>query len=337
MRHNEIISLVLFLGFIVGCQTTDPVEADTFKQTHRPVFDEVSYPEDNTYTPERWQLGKLLFYEEMLSVDTSISCASCHKAELAFSDNRATSPGVKDRPGKRNSPGLTNVAYHPYYTREGGVPSLEMQVLVPLQEHNEFDFNIVDAGERLKNDSTYRRLSQLAYGRAPDYYVVTRALATFERSFISDQSKLDRSYVDPNTTLTDSERAGMELFYSDRTSCASCHGGFNFTDYSFKNNGLYVEYNDPGRMRLTGETSDQAVFKVPSLRNIELTGPYMHDGSVETLEQVIEHYNTGGKPHPNKSDLIRPLNLTSKEKSDLKAFLLCLTDREFTTNPIFKK
>lgn len=296
-------------------------------------FNPVSYPQDNEYTAERWDLGKRLFYENRLSIDSTINCGSCHKAELAFSDDVAMSNGVKGRPGTRNSPSLANVAFHPYYTREGGVPTLEQQILVPLQEHNEFAFNILKAGERLSKDSSYDKQSIKAYSRPMDYYVITRAIANFERSLVSTSSKFD-AYIQNTISnpLTKQELQGMMLFYSDKTNCYSCHGGPNFTEYSFENNGLYEIYSDAGRMKLTNKLIDQATFKVPSLRNIELTAPYMHDGSLATLAQVVEHYNAGGKPHPNKNKLIRPLKLSEKEKKELLLFLKTLTDQDFVSD-----
>ena len=128
----------------------------------------------------------------------------------------------------------------------------------------------------------------------------------------------------------------MTLFFSDRLSCTTCHSGFNFTNYSFENNGLYVEYADPGRFRLTGDTIDEALFKVPTLRNIEVTAPYMHDGSIFSLEEVVEHYNSGGNNHMHKSQLVKPLQLTTAEKEELVAFLKSLTDYDFLTNPKFR-
>jgi len=301
-------------------------------------FPAISFPEDNAYTKARWELGKKLFYDNILSIDSSINCGSCHKASLAFSDNVALSDGVKSRPGTRNSPTLANVAYHPYYTREGGVPTLEMQVLVPIQEHNEFAFNIVKAGERLAKDGQYVAMSQEAYNRAPDYYVITRALANFERTLISGNSPFDKyTYQGQNEALNEVEKAGMELFYSDRTNCSSCHSGFNFTNYSFENNGLYRIYEDNGRMRLTNDAEDEALFKVPTLRNVALTAPYMHDGSMTTLIEVIDHYVKGGKEHHNKNKLVKPLDLTSLEKEQLIAFLESLTDQQFITEEKFKE
>lgn len=301
-------------------------------------FPPINFPENNEFSLERWELGKRLFYDPILSADNSTSCASCHLAELAFSDNVMISPGVEGRLGMRNSPSLTNIAYHPYFTREGGVPTIEMQVLVPIQEHVELDFNVVLIAERMMEDSSYVEMAWKAYEREPDAFVITRAIANFERSFISGNSDYDRyeNHAD-NSAMTSSEIRGMELFNSTKTNCSSCHGGFNFTNYSFENNGLYEVYEDEGRYRVTGLESDRALFKVPSLRNIELTAPYMHDGSINTLEEVVEHYVSGGENHLNKNPIIEPIDLSIQEKNDLINFLKTLTDDSFVSNPNFKK
>lgn len=300
-------------------------------------FPDIDFPEDNAFTYERWELGKKLFYDPVMSADSSISCASCHKPELAFSDDVAFSLGVEERVGVRNSPSLANIAYHPYFTREGGVPTLEMQILVPIQEHLEFDFNIVLIAERLKADPVYAEMAEIAYGQHPNSFVITRALACFERSLLSGYSPYDQ-YVNygKSDALSDSELRGMDMFFSERTKCSECHSGFNFSNYAFANNGLYEEYEDVGRFRFTGEESDIALFKVPGLRNVGITAPYMHDGSINTLEEVIEHYQSGGKPHQHKSQLVQPLDLTETEKEDLIAFLKALTDKTFIQNPLFK-
>lgn len=298
-------------------------------------FPPIEFPADNAFTKERWLLGKALFYEKQLSLDSSVSCASCHSQQFAFSDNVALSKGFEQRLGNRNSPSIINVAYHPYFTREGGVPSLEMQVLVPIQEHNEFNNNILDIAKRLSSNQKLQNLSYLAYNRPLDFYVIPRALATFERSLISGNSKFDQ-YKKGAISLTEEEQKGMNLFYSDRTNCSDCHGGFNFTNYQFENNGLYEIYNDPGRKRLTGLDSDLAKFKVPSLRNIEVTAPYMYDGSLPDLEAVLNHYNSGGKQHPNKSEKIKALQLNQDEKKQIIAFLKTLTDVSFLNQTIFK-
>jgi cytochrome c peroxidase len=329
---------VLIPLFWVACKKDAPIQKQEIGLESIIIpdgFPPIEFPADNAFTKERWLLGKALFYEKQLSLDSSVSCASCHSQQFGFSDNVALSKGFKQRLGNRNSPSIINVAYHPYFTREGGVPSLEMQVLVPIQEHNEFNNNILDIAKRLSSNQNLQNLSFLAYNRPLDFYVIPRALATFERSLISGNSKFDQ-YKKGTISLTEEEQKGMNLFFSDRTNCSDCHSGFNFTNYQFENNGLYETYNDPGRKRLTGLDSDLAKFKVPSLRNIEVTAPYMYDGSLPDLEAVINHYNSGGKQHPNKSEKIKSLQLSQDEKKQIIAFLKTLTDVSFLNQTIFK-
>lgn len=258
-------------------------------------------------------------------------------AQFAFSDTVAMSLGARKALGTRNAPTLANVAYNPYFTRDGGVPTLEMQVLVPIQEHNEFDFNILLIADRMKMDSTYVLMSRKAYNRAPDHFVITRALGCFERTIISGNSRYDQYHFQGNQeVLSESELKGKELFFSEEVGCANCHSGFNFTNYSFENNGLYMSYADSGRIRLTNEEKDRALFKVPTLRNVALTAPFMHDGSMKSLTEVIDHYSSGGKPHKHKSHHIKPLNLNSEEKDQLVAFLQTLTDEDFVNNKLYQ-
>lgn len=295
------------------------------------------FPEGNELTPERWALGKRLFFDPILSSDGTVSCASCHLPERAFTDGKTVSTGVEERLGMRNAPTLANVAYHPYYTREGGVPTLEMQILVPIQEHAEFDMNILYIVDRLNADSSYVRESWAAYDRAPDAFVITRSIGCFERTILSGRSRYDDFLKGKNSALTDAEKRGKDLFFNEKLACSHCHSGFNFTSYAFENNGLYEDYPDPGRFRLTGKEADRALFKVSSLRNVGVTAPYMHDGSLPTLKTVVEHYNAGGKDHPNKSILIKPLGLTNSEQADLVAFIKALTDDDFLNNPKFRE
>ncbi len=302
-----------------------------------PGFPVPVFPADNELTAARFALGKKLFYEKALSRDSSISCTSCHDAGHAFSDSVALSPGAGGAAGKRNAPTLANVAYQPYFTREGGVPTLEMQILVPIQEHNEFDFNILLIADRLKTDTSYVRMSREAYGRDPDFYIITRGIGCFERTLISGGSRFDEFFFSgKKDALSAAEERGRALFFSEKASCSNCHSGFNFTNYAFENNGLYENYPDPGRFRLTEDSMDIARFKVPTLRNVGLTAPFMHDGSLATLEQVVEHYNSGGRAHPHRSPLVRPLGLTAGERADLVAFLRSLTDEKFARNLKFR-
>ena len=287
-------------------------------------------PESNQLNQDRINLGKMLFYDPILSIDSSISCNSCHKQEFAFSDNKSISPGVKNRFGSRNTMSLANVVYYDAFQREGGVKSLEMQVLVPIEDHNEMGFNIILASERMLLHDKYMELSQIAYNRNPDPYVITRSIASFERTLISGNSDFDKN------NLTLDQNNGKNLFFSNKLKCSECHSGFLFTNQNFENNGLYEIYNDSGRYNLTNQVKDIGKFKVPSLRNIELTEPYMHDGSILSLEDVITHYSKGGNYHINKSEHIKGFKISHKEKEDLIKFLESLTDYEFISNNEFK-
>ncbi|MBK7468184.1 MAG: c-type cytochrome [Saprospiraceae bacterium] len=211
------------------------------------------------------------------------------------------------------------------------MPTLEMQVLVPIQEHAEFDNNIVEISDKLMTIPKYVEMSQAAYKRDPDPYVITRAISAFERTLFSGDSKYDQ-FLNGRTKLTAIEEQGLNLFMSNKTNCNSCHSGLLLTNQNIENNGLYSVYKDIGAMRLTQNPSDEGKFKIPSLRNIALTYPYMHDGSLKTLKEVIEHYNSGGSDHKNKNTLIKPLNLSQSEIEALVAFLSTLTDYNFITN-----
>lgn len=335
MQTKLVYLLAFVVAFSISCEKSSE-NCESIIDIPK-GFPEINFPEGNEFTQERWALGKRLFYDPILSIDSTLSCASCHKQELAFADDVAFSDGVLNRPGTRNAPSLANIVYHPYFTREGGVATLEMQVLVPIQEHNEFAYNIVEIAKKLEKINSYVIESEAAYGRSPDHYVITRAISNFERSLISGNSSYDKfAFQNKNNALSALEKEGMNLFFSDRTSCSTCHGGFNFSDYSFANNGLYELYEDPGRYRLTGNEEDKALFKVASLRNVALTPPYMHDGSIQTLEEVVAHYNAGGAMHPNKSEAIKPLSLSLEEQKALIAFLKSLTDESFVSDPKFR-
>lgn len=322
----------------VGCSKTSmPVGTEPVLMAIPKGFPQMNIPADNAFSMSRWQLGKRLFYDKQLSVNNTISCGSCHKSSLAFSDSVALSNGVNEAAGTSNAPTLVNVGYHTNYTRAGGVPTLEMQVLVPIQEHNEFNTSILDIAQKLSADGTYQSMAQAAYSRSIDPYVITRALACFERSLISGNSRFDQYYYQgKSNALSAEELQGMKLFFSERTNCSGCHSGFNFTSNLFENNGLYLNYSDSGRMRFTHLESDRGRFKVPTLRNIAFTAPYMHDGSIGSLEAVIEHYNSGGTTHPNKSAQVKPLQLSRQEKASLVAFLKSLSDYTFIRNKKFK-
>lgn len=337
MLNGKTLLVGLGLLLILSVSGCKPDEVDALDSAYNLVlpagFPSMNIPADNELTVVRVELGKMLFYDKALSRDSSTSCASCHLQSHAFSDVINKSIGIDGRTGMRNSPPLFNLGYHPYFFADGGVPTLELQVLAPVQDVNEMDHDFLQAVERLAQNPKYQELGKIAYDRDFDAFVLTRAIAAFERTMISGNSAYDKYINGQGSAISDAAKRGLDLFNSERLSCSGCHSGFNFTDFSFKNNGLAVAYADTGRMRVTALPEDRDKFKVPSLRNIALTAPYMHDGSIATLPEVIEHYNSGGEANPHKDERIKPLLLTSQEKSDLLEFLYSLTDNEFITNP----
>lgn len=335
------ITIGLSFFFLAACQKEEnvlPAETEAYLLSVPAGFPMPVIPADNVLQKSRVALGRRLFFDPVLSADSTRSCASCHAPHLAFSDSTSVSLGIQGRAGTRNAPSLANVAYQEKLLREGGVPTLEMQVQVPFQEHNEFDFNILLVAERLNRIPEYVEMAEKAYGRKPDAFVITRSIAAFERTLLSGNSPFDQwFYQGKEGVLSASVLRGYDLFQSERLNCGKCHTGFLLTDQTFTNNGLYEIYPDSGRIRLTGLEEDRAVFKVPTLRNIALTAPYMHDGSLPNLESVIDHYQTGGKAHPNKSAHLRPFTLSPVERADLLAFLRSLTDLDFVSNLAFKQ
>lgn len=337
MRYLMIGLLLLSWGCREAPTPLPPVDPP-YPLALPPGFPMPEIPADNALTVSRVALGKQLFYDPILSRDSSLSCASCHLAEAGFADHHPVSIGIEGRVGFRNSPTLTNVAYHPWFFKEGGSPSLELQAVGPIENHVEMDIDIALLGRRLPYLSEYHPLAQQAYGRDLDIYVLIRALASFQRTLISGAAPYDAYRQGDPSALDAAQQRGMALFFSDRTGCSQCHGGVDFSDYSMQNNGTYLDYGaDLGRFRVTLDSADVGKFKVPTLRNVALTWPYMHDGHLPDLAAVMDHYNAGGKGHPLQSPLVRPLGLNENEKADLIRFLEGLTDRHFIENPAFRQ
>lgn len=289
-------------------------------------FPPVTAPADNPLTLASVQLGKALFFEKRLSRDGTVSCASCHFPEHAFSDTLPLSLGVDRLPGMRNAPSLANLAYHDAFFRDGGVPTLEQQVIAPIHDPLEMDHSIFQAAAALRQQEPYAALSMRAFGAPLDALGLSRALASYERTLLSGWSRWDRWMRGDAAALTESERRGWELFSSAELNCSACHSSFDLSDHSYHNVGQYLSYVDPGRERITLRPEDNGRFKTPTLRNIARTAPYMHDGSMATLEEVIAHFATGGLAHPNLDPEMRSFALTPSQEADLVAFLRSLSD-----------
>ena len=320
------ILLAVAGGVALGCAHLNKVGSLENTASFAPVVDSTQF---------RIELGKQLFYDPILSRDSTISCATCHLQERAFTDGLTTSRGIKDRIVRRNSPTLTNVLNRKHLLLDGVNPSLESQVGVPVQEHSEFDFNILLILDRLAAQPKYVELAKKGYGSAITEFVFVNSIASFERTLISDNSPYDQYKNGDTTALNASQKRGMHLFF-DELYCAKCHNGPDFTNERFTNNGLYEVYKDDGRMRLTEKPEDQGIFRVPTLRNIAVTGPYMHDGSIKSLYEVIQHYSSGGSSHKGRAAEIKPFQLSQDERLDLIHFLEALTDSSFLTNPEFR-
>lgn len=293
-------------------------------------FSVIPSPSDNPLSKEKIELGKKLFFDKQLSRDGSVSCATCHVPEFAFTDRKKISEGVAGGKTERNSPSILNSAYLKTVMFDAHLTSLEMQVIVPIQEHVEMDMKMGDLINRLREVSEYQEAARKVFNRDFDAWVLTRSIAAFERSLISSNSPFDKFYYqkDKNAISAEAKR-GWKIF-SEKLYCTQCHPAPYFTNFKAESNGLYADYSpDHGRFRIFHDSTDMGKFKVPSLRNIELTFPYMHDGSISSIDEVIEHYIKGGENHFNKSSTIKPFKLTVQEKNDLKVFLNSLTDTSY--------
>lgn len=330
-------------------------------------------PADNPMSSEKVALGRRLFYERRLSGNGTTSCGSCHMQSKAFTDGRTRAVGATGQLTDRSSPTLTNVAYNRTFAwANPSLRSLEQQILVPLFGEHPVEMGVTDTNsqeilERLRGDDHYTRMFKDAFPGTADPVTwgnVTMAITTFQRTLISGDSKYDRA-LRGEATLTESEERGMNLFFGERAECHHCHNGINMSDQQtyvgafeepirFHNTGLYDidgrgGFPEPntGVHEVTGKAGDMGMFRAPTLRNIATTAPYMHDGSLATLRDVVDFYADGGRnittgpnqgdgrKNPFKSGLIVGNDLSDAERDDLVAFLTTLTDDAFLSNPAF--
>lgn len=349
-----------------------PVVDEPFEWDLPPGFPEVRVPDDNPMTTVKVRLGRHLFYDERLSLNETQSCGSCHQQELAFTDGVTQSVGSTGEVHRRNSMSLTNVAYNPVQTWANPLlDSLEEQALLPLFSEDPIELGMAGNEDllldRLREDPDYVEWFAASFPEDEDPISVgnlLKALGAFQRTLISGDSPYDRYvYRDETDALSESARRGLDLFFGERLECFHCHGGFNFTanvehgssvfrEVSFQNNGLYnvdglgsYPPRDTGVHEITLRPSDMGRFRAPTLRNIMVTAPYMHDGSLATIDDVIDHYARGGTLTPSgpsagdgamsplRSGFVTGFELTEQERADLKAFLHALTDERFLTDP----
>lgn len=294
--------------------------------------------EENPRTKEGFILGKKLFYDPILSRDNTISCGSCHQQFVAFAHaDHKVSHGIENKLGVRNSPALFNLMWQKEFFWDGGSKHIEVQPIGPITNPVEMDETLEKVIYKLNQREEYRSLFKAAFKTdSITSQLMLKAIVQFMGSFISANSRYDKYLKDPvNNPFTADEKSGLDIFQSK---CSGCHTPPLFTDNSYRNNGLDQTFLDSGRFRITNFNSDMGKFKVPSLRNIELTYPYMHDGRFETLEKVLLHYSDSVKQSPTlDASLSNGISLTSTEKSQLISFLKTLTDRDFIKDTRFKE
>lgn len=276
------------------------------------------------------ELGRLLFFDPILSKNKKLNCAGCHIPEFAFSDTIAFSKGIHNEPASRNTPSVMNVAARDRFFWDGRAGSLEEQALIPVSNPLEMALPLDEMEKRLVKDPFYKQAFEKIYGQMPNRELVGRALAAYERTLESTATPFDRFMQGDSLAISASAINGREIFIG-KGKCFDCHFGPDFTGDEFRNIGLFngKNLNDSGRSKISGKAEDIGRFKVPGLRNISLTAPYMHNGMFATLESVVEFYNDPDKVIANSINrdtlLLRPLNLTPQEKTDLVNFMKTLT------------
>lgn len=294
------------------------------------AFPEMPYPLENPPTRAGVYLGQKLFFDNVLSLQRTISCASCHKPQDAFSDRGQRFSKGEGGFTHRNAPSLTNVGYLPHLFWEGGVTKLEVQAIGPIINPVELNMRADTLEKRLAENPEYPPLFLAAYGSSDIRFDrVLSALATYQRTLVSANSPFDRLQAGDPAAMSPAALRGMDLFFSEEGDCFHCHNGFNFTDNLFHNNGLDSVFSDEGRYRVSGKDSEKGLFKTPTLRNLVFTNPYMHDGRIENLEGVVRHYNNGGLPSATRSPLMKKLNLSNEDIYALVSFLEALSDSSF--------
>ena len=283
----------------------------------------------------REQLGEKLFFEKKLSATRTLSCASCHIPAHGFADTLAFSKGVHGHKGKRNAPSCTNLGSRPYFFYDGRAATLEEQVKFPIEDTLEMGLPIAEAVKRLQADKDYVQSFTQLFGSGPTEQNLKEAIAAFERTLETSHTPFDRYMAGDSMAISASAIRGREIFMGKKAKCFDCHFSPDFTGDEFRNIGLYdgVKFKDAGRFDITYNNADKGKFKVPGLRNVAVTAPYMHNGMFKTLKEVIEYYNDPYKivAKPVNADSLskKPLHLTTREKQDLENFLLTLTDDRF--------
>lgn len=334
--NTRIKNIALLVSVTIGCTAfiffePSPIYLKIPQGWPKPHYDFSKNP----LTEEGFQLGRKLFYDPMLSRDNTISCATCHLQATGFTHvDHPLSHGIEGKIGTRNAMALINLAWNKNFMWDGGVNHLDMQPLNPIQSPVEMDESLAHVVEKLQQNPIYPRLFEQAFGTSKISGQLTlKALSQFMLLLQSSDAKYDR-VMQGQASFAENEQKGYEIF---QRHCASCHTEPLFTKDRFERNGLELDpdLKDIGRMKITGKKEDSLRFRIPTLRNIQFTFPYMHDGRYNTLSEVIRHYNTLPANKDVPKELRAPMQLTDRDRADLIAFLKTLTDESFLFNPRF--
>lgn len=330
------LALVFFVAIIFGFVSFKAATTETNLSIEQKIVEPlglppVPWPRDNPYSKEKAELGHLLYFDKRLSSDGSIACASCHNLPCAFGDCKPLAVGISDHEGTRHSPTIINAAYASSYFWDGRASSLEEQCKGPLGNTKEMTL-IADVHaahrqcvEQIRSIPGYQVLFKNVFGNIEiSINEIAQAIATFERTVLSGNSPYDQYRAGNRAALSEEQISGFMVF--KKVGCINCHGGFNFSDDRFLNIGIGMDAAEPdlGRYAITHEPKDWGAFKVPTLREVDHTAPYMHDGSLTTLEAVVDYYDKGGIPNKNLHPLLRPLHLSPQDKKALISFLKAL-------------
>jgi cytochrome c peroxidase len=332
LTYSIIILITSLISFGYVFYDPTPIYLEIPKNWPIPTYDFSRNP----LTEEGFQLGRNLFYDPILSRDNTISCASCHLQQTGFTHvDHDLSHGIEGKIGTRNSLTLMNLAWSTHFMWDGGVNHLEVQPLAPIESEVEMDETLENIVSKLQKSEKYMLMFEKAFGTKKITGQLTlKALAQFVVMLKTDNSKYDK-VIRKEAIFSAQEQNGYKLFVQH---CASCHQEPLFTNNSFENNGLTIDttLNDFGRMKITNNPKDKLKFKVPTLRNVQFTFPYMHDGRFSTLTEVVKHYNSGIKKNETlSSKLTKPMDLSDNDRVDLVMFLKTLTDEKFLFNPRF--
>lgn len=278
----------------------------------------VVHPKDNQPTEEKIHLGKQLYFDKRLSADDTISCASCHDPKKGWSNGEAVATGVGGKKGGRSAPSVLNTAYYTVQFWDGRAGTLEIQALGPIQNPIEMNMELDKVVEKLNGIQGYKEQFQKVFGTDVTSEGIAKAIAAFERTVLSGDAPYDRFKADDKESLSAAAQKGMKLFFG-KANCSACHSGPNFSDSAYHNIGYDSE--DHGRFGISKIKGDTGAMRTPTLRDIARHAPYMHNGGLKTLEEVVAHYNKGGNNNPHQDEEIFPLKLTDAEMADLVTFM----------------